>query len=54
MKYKTIKDDAIAMGTAEIMVDMVDDEQHGPKEILKDVHKGCKVCLIKKYVDFHV
>ena len=43
-KFKVKKESKTAMGEAENMVDMVDDEKRGPKEILHDVHQGCKVC----------
>ena len=49
-KFKVAKEGEIAMAEAENMVDMVDDKKRGPKQIMADIHKGCKVCaLIKTY-----
>ena len=43
-KSKAAKEGKTAMGEAENMVDMIDDKKRGPKDILQDVHEGCKVC----------
>ena len=46
-KFKVAKEGETAMGEAENMVDMVDKKRR-PKEIMADIHMGCKVYTLLK------